>query len=205
MRYKHPLMIFEGIEGSGKSFQINKVAKYLEKKRIKYIKIREPGGSSNSEKIRSLLFSKKSNFNSLTDLFLYIASRNENVNKILSKNYKKKIILIDRFIYSTIAYQHYGMGINFKFINSLNKIVLKDIKPTHIFLHTVSISNMNKRLKSRKNNNRYDKFDKKFYNRVQKGFIKMLKRKKNVTIINSDNLIENNTNKIINKIKNLTQ
>lgn len=203
--YKHPLIIFEGIEGSGKSFQINKVAKYLEKKRIKYIKIREPGGSSNSEKIRSLLFSKKSNFNSLTDLFLYIASRNENVNKILSKNYKKKIILIDRFIYSTIAYQHYGMGINFKFINSLNKIVLKDIKPTHIFLHTVSISNMNKRLKSRKNNNRYDKFDKKFYNRVQKGFIKMLKRKKNVTIINSDNLIENNTNKIINKIKNLTQ
>ena len=203
--YKHPLIIFEGIEGSGKSFQINKVAKYLEKKRIKYIKIREPGGSSNSEKIRSLLFSKKSNFNSLTDLFLYIASRNENVNKILSKNYKKKIILIDRFIYSTIAYQHYGMGINFKFINSLNKIVLKDIKPTHIFLHTVSISNMNKRLKSRKNNNRYDKFDKKFYNRVQKGFIKMLKRKKNVTIINSDNLIENNTNKIINKIKNLIQ
>ena len=203
--YKHPLIIFEGIEGSGKSFQINKVAKYLEKKGIKYIKIREPGGSSNSEKIRSLLFSKKSNFNSLTDLFLYIASRNENVNKILSKNYKKKIILIDRFIYSTIAYQHYGMGINFKFINSLNKIVLKDIKPTHIFLHTVSISNMNKRLKSRKNNNRYDKFDKKFYNRVQKGFIKMLKRKKNVTIINSDNLIENNTNKIINKIKNLTQ
>ena len=176
--YKHPLIIFEGIEGSGKSFQINKVAKYLEKKRIKYIKIREPGGSSNSEKIRSLLFSKKSNFNSLTDLFLYIASRNENVNKILSKNYKKKVILIDRFIYSTIAYQHYGMGINFKFINSLNKIVLKDIKPTHIFLHTVSISNMNKRLKSRKNNNRYDKFDKKFYNRVQKGFIKMLKRKK---------------------------
>ena len=203
--YKHPLIIFEGIEGSGKSFQINKVAKYLEKKGIKYIKIREPGGSSNSEKIRSLLFSKKSNFNSLTDLFLYIASRNENVNKILSKNYKKKVILIDRFIYSTIAYQHYGMGINFKFINSLNKIVLKDIKPTHIFLHTVSISNMNKRLKSRKNNNRYDKFDKKFYNRVQKGFIKMLKRKKNVTIINSDNLIENNTNKIINKIKNLTQ
>ena len=203
--YKHPLIIFEGIEGSGKSFQINKVAKYLEKKGIKYIKIREPGGSSNSEKIRSLLFSKKSNFNSLTDLFLYIASRNENVNKILSKNYNKKVILIDRFIYSTIAYQHYGMGIDFKFINLLNKIVLKNIKPTHIFLHIVSISNMNKRLKVRKNNNRYDKFDKKFYNRVQKGFIKMMKTKNNVTIINSDNLIENNTNKIINKIKNLTQ
>ena len=203
--YKHPLIIFEGIEGSGKSFQINKVAKYLKKKKIKYIKIREPGGSSNSEKIRSLLFNKKSNFNSLTDLFLYIASRNENVNKILSKNYNKKVILIDRFIYSTIAYQHYGMGIDFKFINLLNKIVLKNIKPTHIFLHIVSISNMNKRLKVRKNNNRYDKFDKKFYNRVQKGFIKMLKTKNNVTIINSDNLIENNTNKIINKIKNLTQ
>ena len=201
--YKSPLIIFEGIEGSGKSTQINKVAKYLEKKKIKYIKIREPGGSSNSEKIRSLLLNKKNNFNSLTDLLLYMASRNENIVKILLKNYNKKIILVDRFIYSTIAYQHYGMNIDIKFINLLNKIILKKIKPTYIFLHTVSINNMIKRLKKRKKNNRYDNFDKGFYNRVQRGFIKILERKKNVSIINSNNTVQDNTFEIINKIKDL--
>ena len=201
--YKSPLIIFEGIEGSGKSTQINKLAKYLEKKKIKYIKIREPGGSSNSEKIRSLLLNKKNNFNSLTDLLLYMASRNENIVKILLKNYNKKIILVDRFIYSTIAYQHYGMNIDIKFINLLNKIILKKIKPTYIFLHTVSINNMIKRLKKRKKNNRYDNFDKGFYNRVQRGFIKILERKKNVSIINSNNTVQDNTFEIINKIKDL--
>ena len=120
--YKHPLIIFEGIEGSGKSLQISKVAKYLDKINVKYIKIREPGGSLNSEKIRSLLLNKNSNFNVLTDLFLYMASRNENVEKILLKNYHKKVILIDRFLHSSIAYQHYGMNIDINLINSLNKI-----------------------------------------------------------------------------------
>ena len=176
--YKRPLIIFEGIEGSGKSTQINRVAKYLNKKKIKYIKIREPGGSLNSERIRSLLLDKKSNFNPLTDLFLYMASRNENIINILLKNYNKKVILIDRFIYSSIAYQHYGMKIDIKFINLLNKMLLKNIKPTYIFLHTVSINNMIKRLKKRKQNNRYDNFDKSFYSRVQRGFIKSLKGKK---------------------------
>ena len=203
--YKHPLIIFEGVEGSGKSLQISRVAKYLDKNNIKYIKIREPGGSLNSEKIRSLILNKKSNFNALTDLFLYIASRNENVKKIFLKNYHKKVILIDRFLYSSIAYQHYGMNIDINSINYLNKMVLKNIKPTHIFLHTVSINNMIKRLKLRKKNNRYDNFDKKFYIRVQKGFLKILKRKKNVTLINSDKTIEENTLKIINKVKKLVK
>ena len=107
------------------------------------------------------------------------------------------------FIYSTIAYQHYGMNIDIKFINLLNKIILKKIKPTYIFLHTVSINNMIKRLKKRKKNNRYDNFDKGFYNRVQRGFIKILERKKNVSIINSNNTVQDNTFEIINKIKDL--
>ena len=58
---KKPIIVFEGIEGSGKSHHINKVSKYLDKKKINYIKIREPGGSLNSEKIRRLILNKKSN------------------------------------------------------------------------------------------------------------------------------------------------
>ena len=67
--YKHPLIIFEGIEGTGKSTQIKNVCKFLKKKKIQFIKIREPGGTKNSEKIRKLLLSNKSTFNKITDFF----------------------------------------------------------------------------------------------------------------------------------------
>ena len=117
---KNPLIIFEGIEGSGKTLHLNNVVRYLKKKNIKFIKLREPGGTKNSEKIRKIILSNKSNFNEITDLLLYLASRSENVEKLIIKNYRKKIILIDRFIDSTLAYQHYGMGINKNLINNLN-------------------------------------------------------------------------------------
>ena len=87
--FKKPVIVFEGIEGSGKSYHISNVSKYLKKKKIDHIKIREPGGSLNSEKIRKLILDNKSNFNKDTDLLLYLASRSENL-EILKKFYKKK-------------------------------------------------------------------------------------------------------------------
>ena len=79
---KKPIIVFEGIEGSGKSFHLAAVARYLKQKKINFIKIREPGGSLNSEKIRRLILNKKSNFNINTDLLLYLAARSENINLI---------------------------------------------------------------------------------------------------------------------------
>ena len=112
---KKPIIVFEGIEGTGKSHHIKNVANYFIKKKIKFIQIREPGGSINSEKIRNLILNNKSTFNKETDLLLYLSARSENI-EIIRKNLGKKIILIDRFTDSTIAYQHYGMGVNLKFI-----------------------------------------------------------------------------------------
>ena len=126
--FKYPIFVFEGIEGTGKSTQIKSISAYLKRKRVPFIILREPGGSKNSEKIRKILLNKKSNFNPITDLLLYLASRSENIEKIINKNLYKKIILIDRFVYSTLAYQHYGMGINLKLIKYLNKLIIKKIK-----------------------------------------------------------------------------
>ena len=123
---KKPVIVFEGIEGSGKSYHLNNVSKFLKRKKIKHVVIREPGGSKNSEKIRDFILNKNINFHNLTDLLLYLSARNENYNSILKKNFKKKIILIDRFTDSTIAYQHFGMGLNLKIINLLNSYILKD-------------------------------------------------------------------------------
>ena len=200
---KKPIIVFEGIEGSGKSHHINKVSKYLDKKKISYLRIREPGGSLNSEKIRKLILNKKSNFNIYTDLLLYLAARSENID-LIKKSYKKKIILIDRFIDSTIAYQHYGMGADLKIINTINKFLLKNIKVNFTFLNVVNKKNLFQRLKIRKSLNRYDQFDMNFYNKVQKGFLKLAKsKKKSYKIIDSNLDIKTNEDLIINQIKKL--
>ena len=200
---KKPIIVFEGIEGSGESHHVSKVAKYLESKRVSYIKIREPGGSLNSEKIRKLILNKNSNFDVNTDLLLYLAARSENI-KLIKKFYKKKIILIDRFIDSTIAYQHYGMGIDIKIINLINKYLLKNIKVDFTFLNIVNKKNLYLRLKKRKSLNRYDQFNMNFYNKVQKGFLKLSKsNKKFYKIIDSNIDIKKNENLILNQLKKL--
>ena len=120
----NPIIVFEGIETSGKSTSLKKAIKYLKKKKIKYITLREPGGTNFSEKLRSLMLNKTSKLNYKTDLFLFMASRSENFDKILKQNYKKKVILIDRIIDSTLAYQHYGLDKNKNLILKMNKILL---------------------------------------------------------------------------------
>ncbi len=200
---KKPIIVFEGIECSGKSYHIANVIRFLKQKKINFIKIREPGGSLNSEKIRKLMLNNKSNFNRDTDLLLFLSSRSENIS-LIKKNYNKKIILIDRFIDSTIAYQHYGMGVDLKLINLLNKYVIKDIKIDFTFLNIVNNKNLFLRLKERKSLNRYDKFNSMFYNKVQKGFIKLANlKKKKYMIINSNLEIKKNKKLILDKINKL--
>ena len=200
---RKPIIVFEGIEGTGKSHHIRRIVSFLKKNKIDFIYLREPGGNPNSEKIRKLILSKKTKFQPKTDLFLYIAARNENIS-ILKKNYKKKIILIDRFEDSTVAYQHYGMGLNINFINNINKFVLDRLKVDFTFLNIVSEKNMIKRLKKRKRLNRYDKFNKNFYKKVQRGFIKIAKKNpKKYFIVNSNLEIKSNEKLIINKVKDL--
>ena len=94
---KKLVITFEGIEGSGKSLHIKNIVNYLSKKKVRFIELREPGGSKNAEKIRKLILNKKSTFNTKTDLLLYLAARSENIETIINIHYKKNIILIDRF------------------------------------------------------------------------------------------------------------
>ena len=202
---KKPIIVFEGVEASGKSTSLKKAIKYLKKNKIKYISFREPGGTNSSEKLRSIMLNKKSKLNNKTDLFLLMASRSENIDKILKKNYKKKVILIDRFLDSTLAYQHYGMGLDKDLIVKMNNFLLGNLKPNFTFLNVVNRKNMINRLKSRKNINKYDNFKYNFYNNVQKGFLKIANKNKSKYLIldsNKDSLkiIEN---KLINKIQNI--
>jgi len=200
--FKYPVIIFEGIEASGKTTNIQIVSNYLKNIKKKFIKIREPGGSKYSEIIRNLILNKRSKLNFKTDLLLILASRSENINKIIKKNFRKKIIIIDRFTDSTIAYQHYGMGINLNIIKQMNNFVIDKFKADLTILSIVNNKNMKKRLKLRKNNNKYDKFNYSFYEKVQKGFLKIARNNKNYIIIDSNKKnIKENSNIIIENIK----
>ena len=198
-----PVIVFEGIECSGKSLHIKNVCKFFKKKKIPYICLREPGGSKNSEIIRKLILNKKSNFNRYTDLFLYSASRSENI-KELKKFHKKRIIIIDRFTDSTIAYQHFGLGVDLKLIRKIHNVILNDFKIDFTFLNVVNEKNMLQRLKKRNKLNRYDTFNVKFYKKVQKGFLTLAKKKPNkYKIINSNLDMKINKDIILKKINEL--
>ena len=180
---KSLFVTFEGIEGSGKSYQSRKLYKSIKKRKIPAILTREPGGTKGAEKIRKIILEdyfypdSKLRFNKYTDTLLYLAARNEHVkNKIKPAISKRKIIICDRFIDSTLAYQVYGKGVNKALVDSVHKHILEGIKPDLTFLLKVNISKAMNRLKNRKRKNRYDKFSKSFYIKAQKAFIKIAKK-----------------------------
>ncbi len=179
-------IVFEGIEGSGKSYQSKKLFKNIKKKNLSVLLTREPGGTIGAERIRDLILkdyfhkNKSQKFHKYTDTLLYLAARNEHLqNKILKAKRKKQIIICDRFIDSTLAYQVYGKKVEKKLIDSVHKYILNKIKPDITFLMKVNMSKAFSRLKKRKNKNRYDKFSRSFYNNAQKAFIKIAKNNKN--------------------------
>ena len=169
-----------------------------QKKKIKFIKIREPGGSKNSEIIRKIILNNKSSLKKKTDLLLYMAARNENYENILKPNLKNKVVLLDRFKDSTMAYQHYGFKLNKDTIKILNKFVIGRLRPNFTFLHVVPEKYIKKKISGPKN--KYDKFNKNFYKNVQKGFLKILKKNKNKLIIDSSKTKKYNTDIIKSKI-----
>ena len=205
MYKKKPLFItFEGIEGSGKSYQALRLYKNLKKKNISSILTREPGGTRSAEKIREVILKdyfhpeSKEKFNKYTDTLLYLAARNEHVEKkIKPAILKKKIIICDRFIDSTLAYQVYGKGVNKSLVDYVHKYILRSIKPDLTFILKANISKAMQRLKKRKKKNRYDKFSKNFYDKVQKAFLKIAKTDKKKYIIIDNSLDSPETEKII--------
>ena len=184
MYKKKPLFVtFEGIEGSGKSYQCRKLHKELRKKNLSVILTREPGGTKSAEKIRKVILEdyfasdSKEKFSKYTDTLLYLAARNEHVQNIIRPAIsKKKIVICDRFIDSTLAYQVYGKGVSKNLVDFIHKFILGNIKPDLTFVLKVNISKALQRLKKRKKKNRYDKFSKNFYIRVQNAFIKIARK-----------------------------
>ena len=207
LKNKSLFIVFEGVEGCGKSFQSKRLIKNLKKININALLTREPGGTKSAELIRNLIlkdyFNKNKNekFDKYTDTLLYLAARNEHIKtKIRPALKRKKIVICDRFIDSTIAYQVYGKKVNFKFIKNIHDFILNGIKPDLTFVLKVNPKSAKNRLKQRKIKNRYDKFPQSFYVKAQKSFIKIARNKKNYYVFDSsknDTFLEKRIFKIV--------
>ena len=205
MYKKKPFFIvFEGVEGCGKSYQSKKLYNSIKKKKIQTVLTREPGGT---KKCRVNKFntkdyfsrSKKEKFDKYTDTLLYLASRNEHIiNKIKPALLKKKVVICDRFTDSTIAYQVFGKKVDSKFIQNIHKKILNGVKPNIVFILKVSEKSSKKRLKNRRTKNRYDNFAQSFYTKAQKSFLNLSLNKRNYFVLDSSKNDNNLEKKIFN-------
>jgi dTMP kinase len=207
LKKKFFFIVFEGIEGTGKSYQINKLYNNLKKKKASVSKTREPGGSKTAEKIRNLIFSKNSKqFDKLTDFYLMNAARNEHVKKtLLVAKKQNKIVISDRFTDSTYAYQVIGNKIDKK-INLMNqKYVLNGLKPNLTIVLNANFNTIYSRIKKRKNNNKFDKLKMNFYKKAQNAYLSLAKKNKNYLVFdsskNTDVLEKKIFNIVLKKIK----
>lgn len=206
---KGAFITFEGIEGSGKSTQIKLLASYLKKEISKKIFLtREPGGTVISEKIRSLVINHlNQKSNPLTELFLLFAARAEHFDLIKQKLKKGYIVLCDRYLDSTLAYQHYTGSIPLKYINYLQLLIDKNQKPNLTILLDLHPNVGKKRIIRR--NKKLDRFDRESVekmNLIRKAFLKIYKLNKNRIILVSNNLskkeVQNNIRTIVLKYLN---
>ena len=199
------LITFEGIDGSGKSTQIKKLESRLRSLKINYITYREPGGTNLSEKIRQILLDKENiELTSISEGLLFAAARAQLVKeKIRPELDSGKVVICDRFIDSTIAYQGYGRGVDIQKLVSINEISTGGLLPNITFLLDIKPENAFKRIDS----NEVDRMESvgiKFFKKIRKGYFQIIKdNPERFFLINADQskvLVENEINKIIDEV-----
>ena len=195
------LITFEGIEGCGKSTQINKIYSFLKKKKINCIKTREPGGTKLAEKIRKLIINDlANNEDNLTELLLLFAARSNHFLKIQKYLNKGYIVLCDRYIDSTYAYQHYEQGQSIKLINFLQNLIDKKNKPKLTFFIDIPVEVSKIRVRSRGKLDRFDKYGVKKLNKLRNSFLKLSKKHNRIININGKKKEEEIRDEIINHL-----
>ena len=161
---------FEGPDGAGKSTQIEFLKQYLEDRGLEYIFTREPGGTKISEKIREMLLDKEnSDMTARTEALLYAASRAQLVEKVIEPALKEgKIVVSDRYIDSSIAYQGFGRDLGPK-VTEINKFAVNELEPDLTFLMMISPDDVKERL-DQDNLDRLESEDLEFKKKVLEGF-----------------------------------
>ena len=168
-------IVFEGLDGSGKSTQQQLLNDKLQFDKISNISFREPGSTVIGDQIVKILQSDQK-LSPLSELLLFYVSRSAIIEeKIKPALANYDVVICDRYFYSSIAYQGYGRGMNIGFINQINDEVVKNIIPDLIFYMDISWEEKKKR-KGVNINDRFEKEDRVFHNKVRSGYKSMAKK-----------------------------
>ena len=196
------LISFEGIDGSGKSTQIKLIKKYLDKYKKRVLFTREPGGTLEAELIRKLILSKNKDvtFNKKTEILLLLAARYEHYKKLIEPAISEgDIVICDRFIDSTLAYQCTENEKLKKFYFKISKLLINNFEPNLTILLDISPHKALERIYNRKKNNRYDNKNLTFFSNVRKSYNKLAKNNSRIKKLNA----LDNKNILAKKIQNL--
>ena len=203
---------FEGVEGSGKTTQIQRLKKYLTQKGIPCKVSREPGGCPIGEKVRKILLNPDHReMVPLSELLLYEAARAQHVKEVIEPFLKKGgVVLCDRFSDATIAYQGYGRKIDLRWIERLNHFSSRGIKPDVTFLldcpSDVGLERALKRNRTLKKEKeeRFEKEKIQFHQRVRKGYLALAKKEpRRMKVIDTRQGEDNVFNKILKTVDKL--
>lgn len=179
------LITFEGIDGSGKTTQINLLKEYLEQKGHKVLCLREPGSTSISEKIRETLLMSKEDISPIAEVMLFCAARAQLVSSVIKPALSQGITVIcDRYLDSTVAYQGYGRGVSIDIIDSCNTFAIDGLLPTISFILDVPVENAAQRAEKRtEEKDRMEKAGDDFFTKVRHGYQQLAQKYKNRIIM----------------------
>lgn len=189
---------FEGPDGCGKTTQMKLLAEYFKKKGKEVVLTREPGGKGLGEKVREILLNYDGEVSDRCESFLFLADRAQNIDIIVNPAVKEgKIVLCDRHIDSTVAYQGYGRGLNIDRINILNNLATNGKKPDLTLVFDVDVETSMKRVGKEKDRMESAGID--FHNRVRKGYLELAKQEpKRIKVLDATKSIEEIHKDVIN-------
>ena len=194
---------FEGPDGCGKTTQMNLLAQYFEKKGKKVVLTREPGGKGLGEKVREILLNYNGEVSDRCESFLFLADRAQNIDIIVKPAVEKgKIVLCDRHIDSTVAYQGYGRGLDINEINILNNLATGGKKPDLTLVFDVDVETSMKRVGKEKDRMESAGID--FHNRVRNGYLELAKQEPTrIKVLDATKTIEEIHEKVVEIVEKL--
>ena len=174
------LITFEGIEGCGKSTQVDLLFDYLVSKGLKVIKTREPGGTAYGEALRDVALRKNFEVSPLSELLTIMAVRAQHVEEIILPALQgRTIVLCDRFVDASYAYQGYGRGIDLGIIETLNRLVTKGVRPIlTVLIDCPAGLGLKRKAKNDRSLDRFEKESLPFHRKIRNAYLKLAEEEK---------------------------